>query len=52
MLRLRTDLLSADDPDAVDDDRSVAEGLQDRLRRDEQTARALRKYLVEHPPQG
>ena len=31
-------------------DLAAAEALQDRLRRDQQTARALRAYLVEHPP--
>jgi hypothetical protein len=33
---------------ALDADRKVAEGLQDRLRRDHQTAAALREYLVDH----
>ena len=50
MLRLTTDLPPADDAAAAELDRALAEGLQDRLRREEQTARALREYLVEHPP--
>lgn len=51
MLRLPTDPEPADAA-AHADDRALAEGLQDRLRRDEQTARVLREYLVEHPPAG
>ena len=50
MLRLQTEPLPDDvTADAVAD-RALAEALQDRMRRDEQTARALREYLVEHPP--
>jgi hypothetical protein len=51
VLRLPTDAEPADAL-AHADDLGVAEGLQDRLRRDEQTARVLRDYLVEHPPAG
>jgi hypothetical protein len=35
--------------DALDADRQLAEELQDRLRREEQTARALREYLLSRP---
>jgi hypothetical protein len=50
VLRLPTDPEPADVTDV--DDVALAESLQDRLRRDEQTARVLREYLVEHPPVG
>lgn len=52
MLRLPTDPLPAEAPADPDADRALAEALQDGLRRDEQTARLLREYLVEHPPPG
>jgi hypothetical protein len=53
VLRLPTDPEPADVTDVTDvDDVALAESLQDRLRRDEQTARVLREYLVEHPPVG
>ena len=35
-------------PDELELDRRQAEELQDRLRREEQTARALREYLLSH----
>ena len=52
MLRLTTDLSAEDDGAVADEDRALAESLQDRLRRDEQTARALRAYIVEHGVRG
>ena len=51
VLRLPTDPLPDETPADAADDRQVAEGLQDRLRREEQTAQALRAYLLEHPPE-
>lgn len=48
MIRVPLDPLP-DDADPTEE-LAAAEALQDRMRRDEATARALRTYLVEHPP--